>query len=44
VSAIGDFAVTVYDPVPAPGGTVTPPLTYRVVEEVFAIYLPLVCR
>ena len=42
VSTIADIPVTVYDPSPAPGGTLTPPLVLHVVGTVFRIYLPAV--
>jgi hypothetical protein len=42
VSSIGDFPVTVRDPLPAPGGTETAPRTLRVVAALFDIHLPLV--
>jgi hypothetical protein len=42
VSTIGDFLITVRYPLPAPGGTETTPLTFRVVAALFDIYLPLV--
>jgi hypothetical protein len=43
-SVVGDVPVTVYDPSAGPSGTETPPLTFRVVESVTRIYLPLVLR
>ncbi len=42
VSVVGDFPVTVYDPAPAPGGAVTPPQMFRVVETILQVYLPVV--
>ena len=42
VSTVGDFPVTVYDPAPAPSGTVTPPRMFHVVETIFRVYLPIV--
>jgi hypothetical protein len=42
VSTLGDFPVTVRDPLPAPGGTETAPRILRVVAALFDIHLPLV--
>jgi hypothetical protein len=44
VSAVADVSVTVFDPSPAPTGTETLPLTFRVVHSVSRRYLPLVVR
>jgi hypothetical protein len=44
VDALGDFPVTVYDPVPAPTGTMTLPVMFHVVADVFDVYLPLVSK
>jgi len=44
VSSIGDYPVTVWDPLPAPGGSETAAMIFRVVPEVFDIYLPLTFR
>ena len=44
VSTVGDISVTVYDPEPPPDGTETAPLTFRVVESIFRIYLPVVLK
>jgi len=42
VSTIGDFPVTVFDPLPAPDGTETSARILRVVAALFDIHLPLV--
>jgi hypothetical protein len=44
VSAAGDHLVTVWDPSPAPGGTLTAPKTLRVLPTVLEIYFPFVWR
>jgi hypothetical protein len=44
VSAIADVPVTVYDPTPTPGGTLTPPIMLHVVKTIFRIYLPAVLK
>lgn len=44
VSAIGGYPVTVWDPNPAPVGSETAALVFRVVPQVFEVYLPLVGR
>lgn len=44
VSAIGEHQVTVWDPQPAPGGSETAALVFRVVPEVFELYLPQAMR
>ncbi len=41
VSTIGEYPVTVRDPLPAPGGTETTAVLFHVVMDVFDIYLPL---
>jgi hypothetical protein len=41
VSTIGDYPVTVRDPLPPPGGSETPPLIFHVVMTVFDMYLPI---
>jgi len=41
VSALGDYPVTVRDPLPAPGGSETAPVTLHVVTTVYDLYLPL---
>jgi hypothetical protein len=42
VITVGDVPVTVYDPAPVPGGTVTPPQMFHVVEAILYVYLPVV--
>jgi len=42
VSTVANVPVTVYDPAGAP--TQTPPLTFRVVESISRVYLPVICR
>jgi hypothetical protein len=44
VSTIGDFQVTVRDPLPPPAGTQTPALIFHVVAVVYEQGLPLVIR
>jgi hypothetical protein len=44
VSALGGFPVTVFDPAPVPTGTLTTPVLFHVVAEVFDLYLPLMAR
>jgi hypothetical protein len=44
VSSIGEYPVTVWDPLPAPGGSETAAMIFRAVPEVFDIYLPLTFR
>ncbi len=44
VNGLGDFPVTIYDPAPVPTGTVTAPVMYHVVAQVFEVYLPIVLR
>jgi len=44
VNALGGFPVTIYDPAPVPTGTLTSPVMFRVVSEVFTVYLPLIAR
>ena len=44
VSALGDYPVTVRDPLPAPGGSETAPVMLHVVPAVFDLYLPLASR
>jgi hypothetical protein len=44
VSAIGEYLVTVWDSQPAPGGSETAALVFRVVPQVFELYLPQVGR
>ena len=44
VSAIGQFPVTVRDPLPAPGGTETAAVIFRVVANVRYLYFPLTSR
>jgi len=42
VSAVGEHLVSVWDPQPAPGGSQTAALIFRVVEQVLDVYLPQV--
>jgi hypothetical protein len=42
VNTLGVFPVTVYNPTPVPTGTVTAPVMFQVVAEVFRGYLPVV--
>ena len=42
VNTLGVFPVTVYNPAPVPTGTVTSPVMFQVVAEVFRGYLPVV--
>lgn len=44
VQVIGVFPVTVFDPSPAPTGTVSLPVMFHVVADVFDVYLPLVLK
>jgi hypothetical protein len=44
VATIGDYLVTVRDPLPAPGGSETAPATFRVVAALFDMHLPLIRR
>jgi hypothetical protein len=44
VSALGDIPVTVWDPIPGPGGTETQPVLFHVVEVVYQGYLPMIGR
>ncbi|MBI5563740.1 MAG: right-handed parallel beta-helix repeat-containing protein [Chloroflexi bacterium] len=44
VSVLGDYPVTIYDPAPIPTGTVTVPLMFHVVTEVFRVYLPVASK
>jgi hypothetical protein len=44
VSVSGDYPVTIYDPAPVPTGTVTAPLMFHVVTEVFGVHLPLALK
>jgi hypothetical protein len=44
VSALGDYPVTVWDPLPAPGGTVTQAVMYHVVTTVHDLFLPITSR
>lgn len=44
VQVLGVFPVTVFDPSPAPTGTVSLPVMFYVVTDVFDIYLPLVLK
>jgi hypothetical protein len=44
VNTLGVFPVTVYDPAPVPTGTITSPVMFRVVTEVFRVYLPVVTK
>jgi hypothetical protein len=44
VNTLGDFPVTVYDPAPVPTGTLTSPVLFHVVAEVFTVYLPVVMK
>jgi hypothetical protein len=41
---LGNFPVTVYDPAPVPTGTVTSPVLFHVVADVFEAYLPLIAK
>ena len=44
VGSTGDYPVTVWDPLPAPNGSETAALIFRVVPEVFDLYLPQAVR
>jgi hypothetical protein len=44
VNALGYFPVTIYDPAPVPTGTVSTPVMFHVVDQIFAVYLPVVLR
>ncbi len=44
VNTPGVFPVTVFDPAPAPTGTITSAVMFRVVAEVFRVYLPVVIK
>jgi hypothetical protein len=44
VETLGGYPVTIWDPSPAPGGSETAPLVFRVVPEVVRIYLAKVSR
>jgi hypothetical protein len=44
VNSLGNFPVTVYDPAPVPTGTLTSPVMFHVVTEVFTAYLPGVAK
>jgi hypothetical protein len=44
VSALGDYPVTVRDPLPAPGGSETASVMLHVVPAVFDLYLPFASR
>jgi hypothetical protein len=44
VNSIGAYSVTVWDPLPAPTGSQTPPLIFRVVANLFKLRLPLTLR
>jgi hypothetical protein len=44
VSTIADIPVTVYDPYPLPGGTLTLPVMLHVVESISQLYLPAVLK
>jgi hypothetical protein len=44
VNTLGNFPVTIYDPAPVPTGTVTLPVMFHVVSDVFEAYLPLVWK
>jgi hypothetical protein len=44
VNGLGDFPVAVYDPAPAPTGTLTLPVLFHVVSEVFVVHLPLIVK
>lgn len=44
VSAIDEYPVTVWDPNPAPVGSETAALIFRVVPQIFELYLPQVGR
>ena len=44
VNLLGDFPVTVYDLAPVPTGTMTSPVLFHVVADVFEAYLPLVMK
>ncbi len=44
VSTVADIPVTVYDPSPLPGGTLTPPVMLHVVESISQLYLPAVLK
>jgi hypothetical protein len=44
ISNVGDFSVTVWDPLPVPGGFETPPVMLHVVASVYPLFLPLTNR
>jgi hypothetical protein len=44
ISAVADIPVTVYDPSPAPTGTETLALLFRVVDWIARVYLPVVLK
>ena len=44
VNMLGQYPVTVYDPVPVPTGTMTLPVMFHVVANVFDVYLPSLMR
>ena len=44
VSTIGDYPVTVWDPLPAPGGTETQAVMFHVVTTVYELFLPITSR
>jgi hypothetical protein len=44
VNVLGNFPVTIYDPAPVPTGTVSAPVMFHVVDQVFDVDLPVVLR
>jgi len=44
VNTVGDYPVTVRDPLPAPGGSETQALMFHVVTTVFGLYFPITLR
>jgi hypothetical protein len=44
VNSIGAYPVTVWDPLPAPAGSQTPPLIFQIVANLFKLNLPLTIR
>jgi hypothetical protein len=44
VSALGEYPITVYDPLAAVGGPETAPLILRVIPRVFSLDLPQITR
>jgi hypothetical protein len=44
VNVLGNFPVTIYDPAPIPTGSLSTPVMFHVVDQVFNVYLPVVMR